>query len=105
MDLKPPTNGVATSNAAADSVEESAATLRMQVYEAIKDAGSNGMTDDELMVKLDMRGNTLHPRRWELTRKFKNVVDSGKRRRTRTGRNAIVWVVVNPNDDAEAEYL
>jgi len=49
------------------------------------------LSDDELTVALGIGISSVNARRRELV--LKNVVtDSGRRRPTRTGRTAIVWV-------------
>lgn len=89
-----------TSKAAADSIEHIAPTMRKRVFDAIRDADSKGMTDDELEVALDMTHQSASARRRELV-KSGDVIDSGKTRETRSGRSAIVWVT-SDNVDLES---
>jgi len=55
-------------------------------------AGLEGLTDDELAISLGIPLNSTNKRRGEL-RDRGLVWDSGRRRQTRTGSSAIVWVV------------
>lgn len=65
-------------------------TLRRRVYDAIRAAAGEGLTDAELQRELDMGGNTERPRRVELIGAGL-IADSG-RRRYEGGRPMIVWV-------------
>lgn len=67
---------------------EQAATQRARVLEYIRE--HDGATDDELIVGLSLEPMSIHPRRWALMHDG-FIEDSGKRRLTRKGRNAIVW--------------
>ena len=85
FDLQP------TSRAAREGIE--AETLRGSVWVTIHNEGEHGATDEEIADALGLAGNTARPRRRELAQR--NVVaDSGARRPTRSGRQAIVWVAV-----------
>jgi hypothetical protein len=53
-----------------------------------------GMTDTELQEELNMSGDTERPRRGELL-KAGLIKDSGVTRKTKRGREAIVWVVAS----------
>jgi len=68
------------------------ATRRYCVLEAIAIAGERGRTDDELIVQLGVPHQSVGPRRLELV-EGGWIEDSGQRRRTRTGADAIVWVL------------
>lgn len=81
----------ATSRAAGESIE--AETLRGSVWLSIHHEGAEGATDEELAERLGLAGNTARPRRRELAQR-NLVADSGVRRLTRSGRQAIVWVAV-----------
>ncbi len=81
-----------TSIAAAGEMEECTTTLRGQIYRYLARCLSNGATDDEIQVALNMNPSTQRPRRIELWDRGL-VRDSGQRRKTRAGRNAAVWVV------------
>jgi transcription initiation factor IIE alpha subunit len=80
-----------TSLAAAVAALPNAGTARRRVYECIADS-ANGATDDEIQVRLNMNPSTQRPRRVELV-DAKLIRDSSVRRRTRGGREAVVWMV------------
>lgn len=65
--------------------------LRDQVYDFIFFLGARGATDDEGYTALGMVVQTYSPRRGELV-KLGLVKPSTCRRRTASGRHAIVWV-------------
>lgn len=80
----------ATSESAAEGMRGSAATLRAKVLALLR-SQPNGLTDEEMQQALGMNPSTQRPRRIELvTAGF--VIDSGATRKTRSGRNAVVWV-------------
>lgn len=79
----------ATSLAAAASIKTAIGPLHRQILDHLK-SSPNGATDEELMHALDMGGNTERPRRRELEL-MGRIVNSGKTRRTRSGREAVVW--------------
>ena len=56
---------------------------------------SGGLTDEEIQRKLDMNPNTERPRRGELEAKGL-IRDSGRIRKTVSGRSAVVWEIVPP---------
>lgn len=85
----PPHNDTDTSIAAAKKQLSKAAQDRARISAFLAFMPS---TDEELCVRLKMDPNTERPRRWELSEAGK-IVDSGKRRKTRTGSPAIVWKV------------
>lgn len=66
-------------------------TLQRQVYDYLCQRGDLGATDEEIQKSLDMNPNTQRPRRVELQRAGE-VVDSGRTRKTQSGRSAAVWV-------------
>lgn len=80
-----------TTLAAAEQIQQDAPRLRRLVYAYIASRGANGATDQECQAALHLEPNTQPPRRIELTRGG-HVRDSGQRRKTRSGRNAIVWI-------------
>lgn len=82
----------ATSRKAAESIAKTAHTLRAEVFGYIRKCGARGATDNETQIALGMGAQTQTPRRLELERAG-IVRDSGKRRKTAKGRDAIVWVV------------
>jgi transcription initiation factor IIE alpha subunit len=67
--------------------------MREIVLEALIHRGNRGATDDELQTALGMDPSTERPRRVELERAGL-VIDSGERRKTRSGREAVVWMAV-----------
>ncbi len=82
----------ATSTEAAQSIVETKDTQRQRVYEAIRDSGRNGMTDDQMQEDLGIEGNSQRPRRREL-QALGRIKVADFRRLTRSGRTAVVWVV------------
>lgn len=78
--------------AAATTCRSKAAILRDQIYDAIVASGKRGFTDEELQKQFRVPGNTQRPRRWELSHLRKIIKDSGLRRETDAGKNAVVWV-------------
>ena len=90
-DGSPPAEHTPTSRAAADSVRMSANTIRAHVKALILAAGDYGITDEELQA-CGIVANTERPRRRELVL-LGEIVDSGRTRRTASGRAAVVWVV------------
>lgn len=93
-------NGTATSIAAAESIQGSAATDRQRVLDLIRAAGVHGMTRDEIEEvtkaqgnKID--GNTIRPRvRDLLDCKPPLIEELGEIRRTASGRAARVLTAV-----------
>ena len=83
---------VATSVAAADALAPRLGRLQRMAQTAIRDAGSEGLTADELAARLGMDRWSIQPRTSELRRK-EMIRDSGQRRPNATGKMAIVWVV------------
>jgi len=67
--------------------------LLARVLEYIRSQGTFGATDDECQAALNMGGSTQRPRRVELFQQGK-ICMAPAMRRTRTGRNANVWVAV-----------
>lgn len=91
FNLPPAQMHSATSIEAAESMVPECATLRRAVLAAVRAAGEDGLTDEEVQDRLAMSGSTQRPRRRELE-KAGLVRDSGRTRQTRSGRNAVVWV-------------
>ena len=81
--------GSETSEAAAEAIEPTAGSLRAVVLDWLR-ANPSGWTDDEMQVALNMNPSTQRPRRIELIASG-HVYDSGKKRATRSGRNAVIW--------------
>jgi len=86
-----PHSGGSTSHAAAGEIRSDAGRLRQAVWAFIRARGDHGATDSEIQTDLQLAGDTQRPRRWELQRAGL-IVDSGQRRRTPTGRKAVVWI-------------
>jgi hypothetical protein len=84
--------GVETSAAAAADINPRLGRLQSMVKGAIAGAGENGLTADECCDVLDLNRWTVQPRTSELREK-RLIGDSGKRRRNKTGKAAIVWVL------------
>ena len=64
---------------------------RARVAATLLDAGSRGLADFEGQARLGMAPNAYTPRRGELS-KIGLAVDSGVRRKTPSGRKAVVWI-------------
>jgi hypothetical protein len=69
--------------------------LRRRVLEAIALGGMLGRTCDEVEMLLGMPHQTASARVHELAKRG-DIVDSGRTRKTRSGRAAIVWQVREP---------
>jgi ribA/ribD-fused uncharacterized protein len=73
-------------------------SLRALVREYVRGQTSRGATCDEVEAALSLTHQTTSARVHELM-KLGAVVDSGVRRRTRSNRDAVVWVVPEDEDD------
>ncbi|MCB2114273.1 MAG: hypothetical protein R3C42_07355 [Parvularculaceae bacterium] len=82
---------VDTSMAAADAMAPKLGRLQRMAAAAIRDAGADGLTADELAARLDLDRASIQPRTSELKRKG-IIRDSGRRRRNVSGKAAIVWI-------------
>jgi hypothetical protein len=80
-----------TSEEAAERIASETGRLQAMVLDEVRRSGGHGRTDDELEVALGLRHQTASARRRELVLKGL-VEDSGRRRATRSGRKATVWV-------------
>ena len=89
----PPSNGVPTSNAAAASVKPITGRQRRMMLGYFQRHGVD-YTDEELMIYLHdvISPNAIRPRRGELV-EAGMIRDSGVRRKTQSGRQAIVWII------------
>jgi len=85
-------NGPETSKAAARSMRCGAKTLRARVLRFFVEASRDGATDEQCQQALNLKPQTETARRNELVRDGL-VRDSGRRRKTSSGRRAIVWMV------------
>jgi predicted ArsR family transcriptional regulator len=79
-----------TSRDAAISMKDHAPNQRERVLKAIQSA-KDGLTDEEIGLALDMKGDTVRPRRVELVERGK-IRASIHKRHTRAGRLATIWV-------------
>jgi hypothetical protein len=89
----PPHGDRDTSISAAESVIEDAGVWREKIYQEIHKAGADGRT----LGEFEARGwlhQTAGPRIRELCLAGR-IGDSGKRRRNRSGRWAIAWVIAD----------
>lgn len=84
----------ATSQEAADAIRPDSNRLRSVVYAAIRGAGPDGLTDEEGIERTGLSPSTYRPRRVELVAGGM-VVDSGRTRKTASGRKAAVWVATD----------
>lgn len=80
-----------TSKEAAQRIEPETSVLRRRILGELQVRGTFGATCDELEQAMDLSHQTASARIREMNLKG-SIVDSGNRRKTRTGRNAIVWV-------------
>lgn len=87
--------GSKTSKAAAKSMNGAAPSLRQKVYDYLVALGPKGATDDELEQLTELKHQTVSARRRELVIDG-YVRDSGETREVRSGRQATIWVVTNP---------
>jgi hypothetical protein len=82
--------GSETSKAAARRIEPVAGTQRANILRLLRNTPA-GMTDDEIQDALGISAHSECPRRQEL-QKLDLIVDSGRKRLTRAGRQAGVWI-------------
>jgi uracil-DNA glycosylase family 4 len=96
--------GSDTSEAAARSILVDSGQLREFVFGYFERAGARGMTCDEIEVETQMKHQTVSPRMRELAQ-MGRIVDSGKRRPTRSSRLAAVWIVKDPTSASDSALL
>ena len=89
--LPPHVRGSDTSRAAAESMVSNTGRLKQMIIAHLRIEG--GCTCDEIEVALSMRHQTASARIREL-RDSGAIVDTGERRKTRSGRNAAVYTLV-----------
>jgi hypothetical protein len=87
-----------TSKESAEWISGKSGKLRAEVLKSFRYAGARGLTDEEGIYASDLPANTYRPRRVELTNGWKDfeggfIRDSGRKRKTASGRNAVVWVI------------
>ena len=110
FDLEPPAatppaphvRGSETSKAAAETIQPHAGRLRELVCRFLADRGEQGATDEELCEALNLQSDTGRARRCGL-RDTGHVTDSGRRRPTRSGRKATVWVATGKPLSADGD--
>ena len=90
--MMPHVAGSDTSRAAAEAIRPLAPRQQDRALASISARHSDGMTCDEVEMALGMSHQTASARVRDLV-KAGAIVDSGKRRPTRTGRKAAVYVV------------
>ncbi len=91
--IVPYARGSDTSKAAADSMRDHVTAIAEKVLAEIRQLGDEGATCDMLEYRLELSHQTCSARVNELRNKGR-IVDSGQRRKTRSGRNAAVWRAV-----------
>lgn len=89
----PAQEGSGTSVAAARRIEPVRENLRQRVYQAVREAHPGGLTEQEIEDATGLPGNTVRPRIVELVNRA-GLVDSGRTRKTRSGREAVVWIIL-----------
>ena len=80
-----------TSQEAATAMAPQLGRLQKLTLAAIRDAGLDGLTADELAARLEMERWTVQPRTSELKAKGL-IADSGNRRKNDNGKRAVVWI-------------
>lgn len=86
-----PHSGTDTSRKAAERMVPAATAQAARVFHFIAERGEEGATDHEVQAELGMTGDSERPRRWSLQRAGL-ICDSRQRRKSPTGRKAIVWI-------------
>ena len=82
-----------TTAAAQRSIDASrAGSTDRRILDELRKRGERGGTDEELQLALSLGGNSQRPRRVALAKAGK-VIDSRRRRRTSSGRAAIIWIL------------
>lgn len=94
---KTPHNNTPTSRIAANLAKTFAASQQEQVFQAIEQAGANGLTDQEIETALGIAGNSVRPRRRKLV-ELGRVKESGNLRLTSSNSPAVVWISTQPNE-------
>jgi len=82
-----------TSHRASQQVRHSTGNLRAKVLEYLRRCKQRGATDEEIQLATGLNPSTQRPRRVELVASH-DVWDSGLKRKTTSGRKAVVWVAV-----------
>ena len=95
----PYVRGSDTSYAAAQSIVSDLPRLEGVVLDCIRQSQTHGRTDDEIEVVTGLSHQCASARRRGLVLKGR-VIDSGRRRVTRSGRTAAVWAAARGTDGA-----
>lgn len=88
---QPPSVPRETSEEAAEAIKRKRLAQWRRIHERLILAGWGGLTDQEIQRATGLDPSTERPRRIELVNAGL-VYDSGRKRRTLSGRRAIVWV-------------
>lgn len=97
----PPYSRPGTSARAAENAERFMGRMQRRVLDALVRRAAKGGTDEEVMDELGTSPNGVRPRRVELEARGL-VADSGQKRKTRYGLDAIVWVATDAGRSASA---
>lgn len=87
----PPSVNTETSRQAAAEIAPRVSVMQATILARLRACGVSGRTCEELENELSLRHQTCGPRLKELAVSGA-IVDTGMRRRTRSGRKAIVWL-------------
>lgn len=87
-----------TSDKAASFIAPHAPNQRSRVFDVIRDAGAEGLTDEQGQVLTGIKVQSYTPRRRELA-VAGLIRDTGERRKTASGCDAAVWVAVTKRGD------
>ena len=88
----PYARGSSTSKAAAKAVEPRMGTQKYNILQDLKQCGATGATDEQIALALDLKGDTVRPRRGALHAAY--AIRKSGTRKTLSGRDADVWVAV-----------
>lgn len=86
-----------TSIAAADALVSQLGRLQKMALDAIRDAGEDGLTANELSARLGLDRTSIQPRTSELKRKGL-IRDSGRRRLNSNGKRAAVLIYASSHN-------
>lgn len=107
----PPHSRGGTSEAAAWSMHLQAGTYRRMVFDYILFRGDYGATCDEVEQAIGVKHQNVSARIWELkgnplkAQRPAMIEDSGRRRKTRSGRSAEVLVAVHRFRDVASKMI
>jgi len=87
----PPSAKTETSRQAAAEIATRLSAIQQDILAHLQRSGEHGGTCDELEEAMRLRHQTCGPRLRELALSGA-IVDTGMRRKTRSGRRAIVWL-------------